>query len=405
LATAGTVALPSLSKNLPYDTSKDLIPISFVSRFVVFIYVNADLPIKTIPELIEYARLNPGNTIRINNMEVALSTPTAWNSALTYTIGTIVEYNQGLWIAIRAVPIGTALSDTAYWQPSSWGAVLAQDINSSTVPNVIAYAGAVPGTQTFGLLTISVKNTDAAIPGNKLSVLPGLIGNIFQSLVFETFVYTQTINSPYPVAYAGFGGAVNIDTSALTLTVGAPRGNLYRPTTFDAGLTYFDSKTTIFNGPLIQSGAVYTYDYFASAESSVTNPGKFAFGQQVYDNTVSNLDQYVTSIEYTGGILLAGSPKNDLDDSSLIAQDHGAVSIFDNPDLSPAWVVTNVQLPVVDISLINGVFTYDRVTSAKTAFFDFIAAFFFFAGFAVFFWIFFTAFFFFDILFPPNYFI
>lgn len=59
LATAGTVALPSLSKNLPYDTSKDLIPISFVSRFVLFIYVNADLPIKTIPELIEYARLNP----------------------------------------------------------------------------------------------------------------------------------------------------------------------------------------------------------------------------------------------------------------------------------------------------------------------------------------------------------
>jgi hypothetical protein len=318
------------------------------------------------------ARLNPGNTIRINNMEVILSTPTAWNSALTYTIGTIVEYNQGLWIAIRAVPTGTALSDTTYWQPSSWGAVLAQDINSSTVPNVIAYAGAVAGTATFGLLTISVKNTDAALPGNKLSVLPGLIGNIFESLIFETFVYTQTIVSPYPVAYAGFGSAVNIDTSALTLTVGAPRGNLYRPTTFDAGQTYFDSKTTIFNGPLIQSGAVYTYDYFASSEDSVTNPGKFAFGQQVYDSTVTVLDQYGTSIDYSNGILLAGSPKDDLGDSSLIAQNYGAVSIFNNPDLSPAWTVTYVQQPVVDIALINGVFTYDRITSAKTAFFDFI---------------------------------
>jgi hypothetical protein len=318
------------------------------------------------------ARLNPGNTIRINNMEVVLSTPTAWNSALTYTIGTIVEYNQGLWIAISAVPVGTALSDTTYWQPSSWGAVLAQDINNSTVPNVIAYAGAVTGTATFGLLTISVKNTDAALPGNKLSVLPGLIGNIFESLVFETFVYTQTINSPYPVAYAGFGSAVNIDTSTLTLTVGAPRGNLYRPTTFDAGQTYFDSKTTIFNGPLIQSGAVYTYDYFASSEDSVTNPGKFAFGQQVYDSTVTVLDQYGTSIDYSNGILLAGSPKDDLGDSSLIAQNYGAVSIFNNPDLSPAWTVTYVQQPVVDIALINGVFTYDRITSAKTAFFDFI---------------------------------
>ena len=60
LATAGTVALPSLVKSLPYDTLKDLVPISFVSRFVLFAYVHTDLPIKTIPELIDYARANPG---------------------------------------------------------------------------------------------------------------------------------------------------------------------------------------------------------------------------------------------------------------------------------------------------------------------------------------------------------
>ena len=318
------------------------------------------------------ARLNPGNTIRINNMEVVLSTPTAWNNALTYTIDTIVEYNQGLWIAIKSVPAGTALTDTTYWQPSSWAAVLAQDINSSTVPNVIARAGAVPGTQTFGLLTVSVKNTDAATAGNKLTVLPGLIGNIFTSLIFETFVYTQTISSPYPVAYAAFGSDVNIDNSSLVLTVGAPRGNIYRPTTFDGGNTYFDSKTTIFNGPLIQSGAVYTYDYFASDTDSITNPGKFAFGLQIYDQTVTELDQYGTSVDYTNGILLAGSPRDDLGDSSLIARNYGAVSIFNNPDLSPSWAVINIQQPVVDIALINGVFTYDRITSAKTTFLDFI---------------------------------
>lgn len=317
------------------------------------------------------ARLNPGNTIRINNMEVALSAPVSWNSALTFTVDTIVEYNQGLWIAVQTVPVGTSLNDTTYWIPSSWAAVLAQDINNSTVPNILAYAGSVPGTQGFGLLTISVKNTDAAVSGNKLTVLPGLIGNIFDSMVFETFVYTQTIESPYPVAYAGFGSAVNIDTSALTLTVGAPRGNLYRPTTFDSGNTYFDSKTTAFVGPLVQSGAVYTYDYFASATDSVTTPGKFAFGLQIYDQTVSELDRYGTAVDYTNGILLAGSPGDDLGDSTLIAQNYGAVSIFNNPDLSPSWRVTNLQQPVVDVSLINGVFTYDRITSAKTAFLDF----------------------------------
>ena len=317
------------------------------------------------------ATLTPGDTIRINNMEVELTTPGSWLAGSTYTIGTIVINSSSLYVATKAVPAGTALSDTTYWQPSTWTAQLAQDINNSTVPNVIAYAGAIPGTQTFGLLTISVKNTDAAVAGNKLTVLPGLVGNIFDSLGFKTFAYTQTIVSPYPVAYAGFGGAVNIDTSALTLTVGAPRGNLYRPNTFDGGETYFDSKTTTFNGPLVQSGAVYTYDYFASANSSVTNPGKFAFGQQVYDQTVSELDQYGTSIDYTNGILLAGSPSDDLGDSALDPHNYGAVSIFNNPDLSPSWTVTNVQQPVVDIDLINSVFTYDRITSAKTTFFDF----------------------------------
>ena len=315
------------------------------------------------------AVLTPGDTIRINNMEVELSTPTTWNSALTYTVGTIVTYSSSLYIAIKPIPAGTALSNTTYWQPSSWAAVLAKDINTSTVPNVTAYTG-VSGTETFGLLTVSIKNNAAAVVGNKLTVLPGLIGDIFESMVFETYVYTQTITSPYPVAYAAFGSAVNIDSvNATTLSVGAPRGNLYRPTTFDNGNTYFDSNTTTFSGPLIQSGVVYTYDYFASSDGSVSNPGTFAFGQQVYDQKVQPLDQFGTAIDYVNGVLLIGSPGNDLENSN---NNYGIVSIFNNPTLSPAWVTTHLQQPVVDVGLINSVFTYDRITSAKTAFFDFI---------------------------------
>lgn len=60
LATAGTVALPALVKSLPYDTLKDLVPISSLSRFALFLYVNAELPVKTLPELFDYARANPG---------------------------------------------------------------------------------------------------------------------------------------------------------------------------------------------------------------------------------------------------------------------------------------------------------------------------------------------------------
>ncbi|MFN0300338.1 MAG: Bug family tripartite tricarboxylate transporter substrate binding protein [Burkholderiales bacterium] len=60
LATAGTVALPALVKSLPYDTLRDLVPISSLSRFALFLYVNAELPVRTLPELFDYARANPG---------------------------------------------------------------------------------------------------------------------------------------------------------------------------------------------------------------------------------------------------------------------------------------------------------------------------------------------------------
>jgi len=315
-------------------------------------------------------RLLPGETIRINNQEVALSQPQGWNSASTYTVDTIVDYGLSLYISIRSVPTGTALDNTTYWQPSSWTAVLAQDINNSGIDNVVAAAGAA-GTANYGLITIGVKNVLAADAGNRLTVLPGLIGTMFQSLVFETFAYTQTIESPAPAAYAGFGSAVNIDTFATTLTVGAPRGNLYRPNTFDAGTTYFDSRTTTISGPLTQSGVAYTYDYLPSSSDSVGNPGKFAFGQQIYDQRVQELDLFGTSIDYTNGVLLIGSPGSDIDDSTQSELDYGRVAVFRNPTLTPAWATIHQQLPVVDVKLINSVFTYDRVTGAKTNFFDF----------------------------------
>ena len=315
-------------------------------------------------------RLFPGETIRINDQEVALSQPAAWSSFTTYAKDTIVDYGLSLYIAIKPVPAGTALTNTTYWQTSSWPAVLAQDINASGISNVIARAGTA-GTSGYGLLTISVKNILAAEEGNRLTVLPGLIGTVFQSLVFNTFAYTQTITSPAPAINAGFGASINIDTSALTLTVGAPSGNLYRPNTFDQAATYFDGGATTFNGPLYQSGVVYTYDYLSSASDSVSDPGKFVFGQQIYDQRVRELDQFGTAVSYTNGVLMIGSPGNDVDDSTLSELNYGRVAVFNNVNQSPAWAVIHEQVPVVDTALINSVYSYNAITSAKTTFFDF----------------------------------
>ena len=316
------------------------------------------------------ALLVPGETIRINDQEVSVSTPPTWSNTTSYAKDVIVDYGQILYISTQPVPAGTTLSDTAYWQLSNWPAVLAQDIMASGIPNVVASVGA-SGTRNAGLITISVKNLSATTTGNRLTVLPGLIGTVFQSLVFNTFAYTQTITSPAPAINAGFGTALNIDTAATTLTVGAPQGNLYRPNTFDQGTTYFDSSTTTFNGPLYQTGVVYTYDYLASIGDSISNPGKFVFGQQIYDQRVQPLDQFGTALNYTNGVLMVGSPGSDLSDSTLSDLNYGRVALFTNYNLNPAWTVIHEQAPVVDIKLIDSVYSYSIKTGAKTAFYDF----------------------------------
>jgi hypothetical protein len=215
---------------------------------------------------------------------------------------------------------------------------------------------------------------DAAPEGNKLQVAPGSTDtddstlNLFDALGFETFVYTQTIQSPYPSEFAAFGAAVGIDDTALNLVVGSPKGSLYLPVTFDYNFvtlepgTTFDGNSTTFFDPVVQSGVVYTYDYLPSSQSSVNNPGAFIFGQQVANNLVRPLDQYGTAVNYTSGVLAVGAPGQDLEDSSL--SNYGAAFIFENPTRKAAWAPQYVEQPVVDIRLLTSVYMYDRITSA-----------------------------------------
>jgi hypothetical protein len=250
-------------------------------------------------------------------------------------------------------------------------ASLAAAINS-TVPNVVA------SVSTAGLLTIAVKNTDSAAPGNKLQVAPGSStgSTVFAALGFNTFVFTQSIYSPYPVDFAAFGASVNIDDTADNLVVGAPGGTQYIVTEFDEGETDFDDNSVVFFSTILQSGVVYTYDYLPAANDSAVNPGKFVFGLQIADSNAGIFDEYQNAgvnygiaVNYTDGVLMVGAPGNDFGDSS--AANRGRVFVFENPDRALAWATVREQQPVVDVRLLNSVFTYDRISSARTEFFDF----------------------------------
>jgi hypothetical protein len=321
------------------------------------------------------AALTSGNTLRVNNQDVVV--PGAWNSATVYSANTVV-YNYSaataittIYLSLQSVPAATALSNTSYWAvittttvtASSQVRSLAAQINAE-VPNVRATV------DTNGYLTVAVKNSAAAPIGDKLNVAPGSVGTAFADLGFETFVFTQTIVSPYPVAFAGFGTSVSIDDSAVNLVVGAPQGTLYLITVFDLNTTVWDEGATDFFDQVLQSGAVYTYDLLPSSSSSVSNPDKFVFGQQIDNPDVQTYDRYGTAVDYTDGVLFTGAPGNELEDSTMLAN-YGRVFVSTNDTRTPAWTALREERPVVDVRLLNSVYSYDRLTSATTQYYDF----------------------------------
>jgi hypothetical protein len=339
--------------------------------------------------------LTNGDTIRINDTEVAV--PDAPDQNIT---GLISAINAAAIpnVVATATPNATFIGDgitqifyigDLYSVASSYTTVVYVDnvlqtagieytYNSTTKQIIFVTA---PDARTSivvvsGRMTLSVKNLATATAFRALTVLPGVeaddstIGSAFYDLGFETFAFTQEIISPNPTDYAYFGQSVSVDTDAISLVVGAPNGTAVEPVIFDGGKTYFDENSTTFISPIANSGIVYTYNFLNSVNSSVSNPGKFVFGQQIYVSTLAIGDQFGTSVNYTGGRLIIGAPGGE--DTTDPLANFGYVSVFDNATNAPVWQVIHAQEPTVDVNLLNGVYSYDKTISKTTTYFDYI---------------------------------
>jgi tripartite-type tricarboxylate transporter receptor subunit TctC len=53
-------AAPHLQKNIPYDVMTDFTPLSHLGYFTFFVITHPSIPAKTLPELLAYAKANPG---------------------------------------------------------------------------------------------------------------------------------------------------------------------------------------------------------------------------------------------------------------------------------------------------------------------------------------------------------
>jgi tripartite-type tricarboxylate transporter receptor subunit TctC len=61
MGTMGNFSItPAIMKDLPYNVAKDFAPVTQVASSGFVIYVNPQTPFKTVPELIAYAKANPG---------------------------------------------------------------------------------------------------------------------------------------------------------------------------------------------------------------------------------------------------------------------------------------------------------------------------------------------------------
>ena len=240
-------------------------------------------------------------------------------------------------------------------------ASLVTDITNADIPNISAAS-------VDGALQITLVDIAAAEKFIKLEVAPGT-GTAFSDLGIQPWVYAQTIKPPVEQAYGHFGTSINISDDALTLVVGAPDATAFLSTTFDSSTTFFDAGSTNIVDPLPESGVAYTYDYLNAASPSTTNPGKFVYGQQIYDTSITSLDKFGSSVSYVDGVLLVGAPNDDLGDSS---GNFGRVTELLNADNEASWKAKYTETPVVDSALLNSVFTYNKISNSITSYLDFI---------------------------------
>ena len=86
-------ALPSLRKNVPFDPLADLAPIAGIGNFSFFWAVHPDLPVKSLKELADYGRANPGKLNAGSSSATATIAPTLLSSAERFQLQ-VVPYKS-----------------------------------------------------------------------------------------------------------------------------------------------------------------------------------------------------------------------------------------------------------------------------------------------------------------------
>ena len=150
-ATGGMSVNPVLYTKLPYDSLKDFVPISMVGSFPLVLIVNPLVPANSVPELVAYAKANPGK-LNYSSGSTAFQVATEMFKQMTGTDLRHIPY-KGSAASITAVIAGDVqmtIVDTPPLVPQiKAGKVRALGVTSAkrsgSMPEVPTVAEAVPG--------------------------------------------------------------------------------------------------------------------------------------------------------------------------------------------------------------------------------------------------------------------
>ena len=155
---------PALQKKMPYDTLKDLEPVSWLTSLPLVLVVNAELPVKTVRDLVELARAKPGT----------LNMASAGTATGPHLAGELFKSSAG--INIVHVPYkGGPQATTAML---SGEATLYFDTPSGTLPHI--RSGKL---RALAVTTLARSATLPDVPTMAESGFPGFEVNVWNGLI------------------------------------------------------------------------------------------------------------------------------------------------------------------------------------------------------------------------------
>ena len=251
--------------------------------------------------------------------------------------------------------------------------LIADAINTQTPTNIVATATTSPANTVF----ITVRDNTVETPGNIIDLVA--TPTVSSLLNYTAYALTQEIVNPLAESVGRWGSVVKMNESA-GLLISATTAGSPRPTTWDYTQdcrdndTIWDNDTTTFVDITPDQGLVAEYTLLSAANESLGNPAQYAFGQFIVSGNTQwqGQSKWGSALAYSDGAIVVGAPN--------WTTETGLVSLFISQPFgvgdcrvvqAQPWYVDKTEAPQVDISRINNVSIYNRLTNTTISTLDY----------------------------------